>query len=169
MSITKPLKGFDLHTNLDIEAQKSAAKFLGNRRGAVVAIDLDSGGINVLYSSPTFSINDLSNGMNEDDFKDLINDSDKPFFNRALKGRYPPASTIKPAIGMYGVSNDIVNWDFEMKDPGFFTLPETGRVFRGWRKGGHGKVNMHKAYLVSSNTYFSLSHIKLISTNYLII
>ncbi len=154
LSITKPLKGFDLHTNLDIEAQKSAANFLGNRRGAVVAIDLDSGGINVLYSSPTFSINDLSNGMNEDDFKDLINDSDKPFFNRALKGRYPPASTIKPAIGIYGVSNDIVNWDFEMKDPGFFTLPETGRVFRGWRKGGHGKVNMHKAYLVSSNTYF---------------
>ena len=154
LSITKPLKGFDLHTNLDIEAQKSAANFLGNRRGAVVAIDLDSGGINVLYSSPTFSINDLSNGMNEDDFKDLINDSDKPFFNRALKGRYPPASTIKPAIGMYGVSNNIVNWDFEMKDPGFFTLPETGRVFRGWRKGGHGKVNMHKAYLVSSNTYF---------------
>ena len=104
LSITKPLKGFDLHTNLDIEAQKSAANFLGNRRGAVVAIDLDSGGINVLYSSPTFSINDLSNRMNEDDFKDLINDSDKPFFNRALKGRYPPASTIKPAIGIYGVS-----------------------------------------------------------------
>ena len=70
LSITKPLKGSDLHTNLDIEAQKSAAKFLGDRRGAVVAIDLDSGGINVLYSSPTFSINQLSNGMNEDDFKD---------------------------------------------------------------------------------------------------
>jgi penicillin-binding protein 2 len=55
---------------------------------------------------------------------------------------------------MYGLSNNIVNWDFEMKDPGFFTLPETGRIFRGWRKGGHGKVNMHKAFLVSSNTYF---------------
>ena len=53
----------------------------------------------------------------------------------------PPASTIKPAIGMYGLSNNIVSWDFEIKDPGFFTLPETGRVFRGWRKGGHGKVN----------------------------
>ena len=52
------------------------------------------------------------------------------------------------------LSNNIVNWDFEMKDPGFFTLPETGRIFRGWRKGGHGKVNMHKAFLVSSNTYF---------------
>ena len=154
LSFIEPSQGADLYTNLDIEAQKSAAKFLGNRRGAVVAIDLDSGGINVLYSSPTYSINQLSNGMNEDDFQTLINDSDKPFFNRALQGRYPPASTIKPAIGMYGILNNIVNWDFEMKDPGFFELPETGRVFRGWRKGGHGKVNMHKAFLVSSNTYF---------------
>ena len=154
LSFIEPSQGADLYTNLDIEAQKSAAKFLGNRRGAVVAIDLDSGGINVLYSSPTYSINQLSNGMNEVDFQTLINDSDKPFFNRALQGRYPPASTIKPAIGMYGILNNIVNWDFEMKDPGFFELPETGRVFRGWRKGGHGKVNMHKAFLVSSNTYF---------------
>ena len=154
LSLTKPEKGSDLFTNLDIDAQKSAAKFLGNRKGAVVAIDLDTGGINVLYSSPAYSINKLSNGMSENEFKTLINDPDKPFFNRALQGRYPPASTIKPAIGIYGLSNNIVNWNFEMKDPGFFTLPETGRIFRGWRKGGHGKVNMHKAFLVSSNTYF---------------
>ena len=154
LSLTKPERGADLYTNLDINAQKSAAKFLGNRKGAVVAIDLDSGGINVLYSSPGYSINKLSNGMSENEFQALINNTDKPFFNRALQGRYPPASTIKPAIGMYGLSNNIVNWDFEMKDPGFFTLPETGRIFRGWRKGGHGKVNMHKAFLVSSNTYF---------------
>ena len=155
LSFTKPKKGLDLYTHLDIGAQKSAAKFLGNRKGAVVAIDLESGGINVLYSSPTYSINELSNGMSENNFQTLINNSDKPFFNRAVQGRYPPASTIKPAIGMYGLSNNIVNWDFEIEDPGFFTLPETGRVFRGWRKGGHGKVNMHKAFLVSSNTYFT--------------
>jgi len=154
LSFTQPAKGLDLYTNLDIDAQKSAAKFLGNRKGAVVAIDLVSGGINVLYSSPTYSINELSNGMSENNFQTLLNDADKPFFNRALQGRYPPASTIKPAIGMYGLSKNIVSWDFEIKDPGFFTLPETGRVFRGWRKGGHGKVNMHKAFLVSSNTYF---------------
>jgi len=154
LSFIKPTKGPDLYTNLDIDAQKSAAKSLGNRKGAVVAIDLESGGINVLYSSPAYSINKLSNGMSENELQALINDPDKPFFNRALQGRYPPASTIKPAIGMYGLLNNIVNWDFEMKDPGFFTLPETGRVFRGWLKGGHGKVNMHKAFLVSSNTYF---------------
>lgn len=154
LSFFDPVKGSDLYTNLDVEAQKSAAQYLGDRRGAVVAIDLESGGINVLYSSPAYSINQLSNGMSDNELKDLINDPDKPFFNRALQGRYPPASTIKPAIGMYGLSHDIVSWDFEMKDPGFFTLPETGRVFRGWLEGGHGKVDMHKAFLVSSNTYF---------------
>ena len=154
LSFMKPEKGNNLYTHLDIDAQKSAAKFLGSRKGAVVAIDLDVGGINVLYSSPAYSINKLSNGMSENEFQTLIDDPNKPFFNRALQGRYPPASTIKPAIGMYGLSNNIVNWDFEIKDPGFFTLPETGRIFRGWLKGGHGKVNMHKAFLVSSNTYF---------------
>ena len=154
LSFFEPTKGSDLYTSLDIEAQQSAAKYLGDRRGAVVAIDLESGGINVLYSSPAYSINQLSNGMSDIEFQDLINDPDKPFFNRALQGRYPPASTIKPAIGMYGLSKYIVSWDFEMQDPGFFTLPETGRVFRGWLEGGHGKVDMHKAFLVSSNTYF---------------
>ena len=71
-----------------------------------------------------------------------------------IRDRYPPASTIKPAIGMFGLANDIVDWEYQIKDPGFFTLPETGRIYRGWRKGGHGKVNMRKAILVSSNTYF---------------
>ena len=99
-----PEKGLDLHTYLDIEAQISAAKALGDRKGAVVAIDLQSGGINVLYSAPNYSINKLSNGMSVNEFQDLIQDPDKPFFNRALQGRYPPASTIKPAIGMFGLS-----------------------------------------------------------------
>lgn len=149
-----PKNGSSLKTYLDIEAQMSAAIFLGNRRGAVVAIDLRSGGINVLYSSPSYSINKLSNGLSVDELQNLINDENKPFFNRALQGRYPPASTIKPAIAMFGLANKLVDWDFQIKDPGFFTLPEDGRVYRGWKKGGHGKVNLRKALLVSSNTYF---------------
>ena len=149
-----PEKGLDLHTHLDIEAQISAAKALGDRKGAVVAIDLQSGGINVLYSAPNYSINKLSNGISVKEFQDLIQDPDKPFFNRALQGRYPPASTIKPAIGMFGLSNNLINWKEEVDDPGFFTLPENGRIYRGWREGGHKNVNLKKALMVSSNTYF---------------
>jgi penicillin-binding protein 2 len=149
-----PENGLDLHTHLDIEAQISAAKGLGNRKGAVVAIDLKSGGINVLYSAPSYSINKLSNGIAVEEFQDLIQDPDKPFFNRALQGRYPPASTIKPAVGMFGLSNNLINWNEEIDDPGFFTLPENGRIYRGWKKGGHKNVNLKKALMVSSNTYF---------------
>jgi penicillin-binding protein 2 len=149
-----PKKGLDLHTHLDIESQISAAKALGDRKGAVVAIDLQSGGINVLYSAPNYSINKLSNGISAKEFQDLIQDPDKPFFNRALQGRYPPASTIKPAIGMFGLSNNLINWKEEVDDPGFFTLPENGRIYRGWREGGHKNVNLKKALMVSSNTYF---------------
>ena len=149
-----PEKGLDLNTHLDIDAQASAALSLGNRKGAVVAIELKSGGINVLYSSPSYSINKLSNGMSEEEFQNLITDPDKPFFNRAAQGRYPPASTIKPAIGMFGLTNKLIEWDDEIDDPGFFTLPENGRIYRGWKKGGHKNVNLKKALLVSSNTYF---------------
>ncbi|MDO7600434.1 MAG: penicillin-binding protein 2, partial [SAR86 cluster bacterium] len=81
-------------------------------------------------------------------------DPNKPFFNRALQGRYPPASTIKPAIGMFGLTNKFINWSEEIDDPGFFTLPENGRIYRGWKKGGHNNVNLKKALMVSSNTYF---------------
>ena len=92
--------------------------------------------------------------MSVKEFQDLIKDPDKPFFNRALQGRYPPASTIKPAIGMFGLTNKLVEWDDEIDDPGFFTLPENGRIYRGWKKGGHSNVNLKKALMVSSNTYF---------------
>ena len=149
-----PKKGLDLNTNLDIQAQMSAAEALGNRKGAVVAIDLQSGGINVLYSAPSYSINKLSNGMSVKEFQTLIADSNKPFFNRASQGRYPPASTIKPAIGMFGLTNKLITWNDEVDDPGFFTLPENGRIFRGWKEGGHRNVDLKKAILVSSNTYF---------------
>jgi penicillin-binding protein 2 len=148
------IKGLDLYTNLDIQAQISAARSLGNRKGAVVAIDLRSGGINVLYSAPSYSINKLSNGMSVEEFESLISDPKKPFFNRASQGRYPPASTIKPAIGMFGLTNKLVNWIDEVDDPGYFTLPENGRIYRGWKEGGHRNVNLKKAILVSSNTYF---------------
>ena len=149
-----PEEGLDLKTHLDIQAQIIAAQALGDRKGAVVAIDLKSGGINVLYSAPNYSINKLSNGMSVKEFQNLTQDPNKPFFNRALQGRYPPASTIKPAIGMFGLTNKLINWREEIDDPGFFTLPENGKIYRGWKKGGHKNVNLKKALMVSSNTYF---------------
>ena len=105
-------------------------------------------------SSPSFSINKITNGMSQADFNQLLNDKDKPFFDRAGQGRYSPASTIKPAIGLYGLENKIIDWEYTIDDPGFFVLPEDNRIYRGWKKGGHGNINLMDAIIESSNTFF---------------
>ena len=150
----KPTDGENLFTTLDIEAQRVAYDQMDNRRGAVVAIEIDSGSIVSYVSTPSFSTNAISNGISSRAFNALIQDNDKPFFDRASQGRYSPASTIKPAIALFGIENNIIDWDFSMEDPGYFILPEDQRVYRGWRKGGHGNVNLNKAMIVSSNTFF---------------
>ena len=150
----KPKNGENLFTTLDIEAQQVAYDQMDNRRGAVVAIEIDSGSIVSYVSTPSFSTNAISNGISSRAFNALIQDDDKPFFDRASQGRYSPASTIKPAIALFGIENNIIDWDFSMEDPGYFILPEDQRVYRGWREGGHGNVNLNKAMIVSSNTFF---------------
>ena len=150
----KPINGEDLFTSLDIGTQKVAYNQMNNRRGAVVAIEIDTGAIVSYVSTPSFSTNAISNGISSKEFNSLIQDINKPFFDRASQGRYSPASTIKPAIGLFGIEKNIIDWNFSIKDPGFFVLPEDQRVYRGWREGGHGNVNLNKAIIVSSNTFF---------------
>ena len=154
LKIIPATNGKDLHTSLDINSQKVAFKQLNNRRGAVVAVEIDTGAIVTYISSPSFPVNQITNGMSSKDFSILINNKDKPFFDRAGQGRYSPASTIKPAIGLYGLENNIIDWDFTMDDPGFFILPEDNRLYRGWKKGGHGNINLKDAIIESSNTFF---------------
>ena len=146
--------GEDLYTSLDVESQKVAFEQLNNRRGAVVAVEIESGAIVTYVSSPSFPINKITNGMSSADFNQLLNDEDKPFFDRAGQGRYSPASTIKPAIGLYGLENQIIDWEYSIDDPGFFILPEDGRIYRGWKKGGHGNITLMDAIIESSNTFF---------------
>jgi penicillin-binding protein 2 len=150
----KPINGENIFTTLDIDVQKVAYDQMDNRRGAVVAVEIDTGSIVSYVSTPSFSTNTISNGISSSEFNTLIKDKNKPFFDRASQGRYSPASTIKPAIGLFGLENNIIDWDFSLDDPGYFILPEDQRVYRGWREGGHGKVNLNKAMIVSSNTFF---------------
>ena len=153
-SKTEPINGIDIHTSLDIKSQKIALKELKNRRGAVVAVDISNGAILTYVSSPSFSVNKISNGLSENEFNDLLNNKNKPFFDRAAQGRYSPASTIKPAIGLFGLEKELINWNYTINDPGYFILPEDGRVYRGWKENGHGKINVSNAIIESSNTFF---------------
>ena len=146
--------GNNLYTSLDLQSHQAAHKAFNNRKGAVVAIDIKDGSIVTLFSSPTFSTNQLVNGILQKDLDKLLFSQEKPFFNRALKGRYPPASSIKPAIAMFGIDQGLIDWNFSIFDEGFFTLPEDGRIYRDWKEGGHGDTNLFKAITQSSNTYF---------------
>ena len=150
----KPINGVNIFTTLDVDAQNVAFDQMDNRRGAVVAVEIDTGSIVSYVSTPSFSTNSISNGISSSEFNALIKDKNKPFFDRASQGRYSPASTIKPAIGLFGLENNIIDWTFSIDDPGYFILPEDQRIYRGWREGGHGKVNLNKAMIVSSNTFF---------------
>lgn len=149
-----PVVGGNLFTTLDLEAQKIALEQMNKRRGAVVAVEIETGSIVTYLSSPSFSVNDIAGGMSTMDFNALSKDTDKPFFDRAGQGRYSPASTIKPLIGLFGLQEKIINWDFMIDDPGFFILPEDQRVYRGWKKGGHGTITLNDALIQSSNTFF---------------
>jgi penicillin-binding protein 2 len=150
----EPKNGGSLFTSLDLNSHKVAYDKMNNRRGAVVAIEIESGSIVTYLSTPSFSSNDISNGISSKAFNALLKDPNKPFFDRAAQGRYSPASTIKPAIGLYGLEEKLIDWNFSINDPGYFILPEDQRIYRGWRKGGHGNVNLKKAMIVSSNTFF---------------
>ena len=148
------IDGEDIYTSLDLKAQKVAFDKLNNRRGAVVAVDLKNGSIVSYVSSPSFSVNNITNGLSQEEFDQLLNNENKPFFDRAGQGRYSPASTIKPAIGLFGLETGLIDWRFTIEDIGYFTLPEDGRIYRGWKKGGHGKINLQDAIIESSNTFF---------------
>jgi len=150
----EPTDGLDMFTSLDLEAQKVAFEAMNGRKGAVVVVEIETGSIITYLSSPSFSINQISNGISSVNFEKLIEDKAKPFFDRASQGRYSPASTIKPAIGLYGLQSGIINWDYTIDDPGFFVLPEDQRIYRGWKKGGHGNINLENALIESSNTFF---------------
>ncbi|MBR51336.1 MAG: penicillin-binding protein 2 [Gammaproteobacteria bacterium] len=152
--IDPPINGKDLYTSLDLESHKVAYEQLNNRRGSVVAVDITNGSIVTYLSSPSFSSNKIANGLSSEDFNELLNDKNKPFFDRAVQGRYSPASTIKPAIALFGLENKLIDWNYKITDPGFFILPEDGREYRGWKKGGHGEIGLQEAIIVSSNTFF---------------
>ena len=148
-----PSKAKNIFLSLDQELQELARQGLNGRRGAVVAIDPNNGLVKVLVSSPDYNPN-IFNDTAKGDLKSLSADSDAPFFNRVISGNYPPASTLKPFLGLLGLESGVINWDTEIKDEGFFRIQEGGRKYRGWKEEGHGVVDLNKAIIESSDVYF---------------
>jgi penicillin-binding protein 2 len=149
-----PTPGANIDLHLDIGLQAKMYDILGERRGAVVALDPQTGGIKALVSAPSFDANVFSSGISNRAYQRLQTDPDAPLFNRALRGQYPPGSTIKPMLGLVGIDSEAVDWKREIFDRGFFTLAGVDHRYRDWRPEGHGYVDMEKAVIESCDTYF---------------
>ena len=146
-------EGDELVISINYEAQKLAYDLIGNRKGSVVVIDLNDFSIPVAVSAPSISANMLRD-ITTSQYQDLLNNSDRPLFNRAFMGLYPPASTIKPLLTVFALSNGYTNWEETIFDDGFFRFEEEQRVFNAWREGGHGLTDLNKALVESSNPFF---------------
>ncbi|MDF2446370.1 MAG: Cell division protein FtsI/penicillin-binding protein 2 [Moraxellaceae bacterium] len=151
---TPPVRGNDLTLHLDYQLQKIAHDQLAGRRGAVVAIDPTTGGVLAFVSNPSFDPNHFVGGIPYKIYAGYRDHLDRPLYNRALQGIYPPGSTIKPFEAMGFLHYGIVDWNWRLSDPGYFTLPGDSHQFRDWKKGGHGIVDMHKSIVESCDTYF---------------
>jgi len=151
---TNPETGASLYLSLDIDLQKIAYDALEGYNGAVVAIDIKTGGVLVFSSRPGFDPNPFVVGITNDAYKALESSQDQPLYNRALRGLYPPGSTVKPFVALAGLQYDAINAEQKLFCPGYYQLPGVTHKFRDWRKSGHGSVNMNDAIAQSCDVYF---------------
>ncbi|MFN4236259.1 MAG: penicillin-binding protein 2 [Vogesella sp.] len=151
---TPPVHGNNLKLALDIRVQEVADKLFGQRRGALVAIDPQTGGVLAFVSKPGFDPNLFIDGIDSATWKSLNEDWQKPLVNRALRGLYPPGSTFKPFMAMAALQAGAIGPYDVRPAPGYFTLPGSSHQFRDSNPRGNGMVNIGKAIAVSSDTFF---------------
>ncbi len=149
-----PTPGHDLHLFLDMRLQEEAFNALGDFNGALAAIDPRTGGVLALVSKPTFNPNLFVVGISPSEYRALQGSPDKPLFNRALRGQYPPGSTVKPFVGLNGLEVGAVSTDDRIFCPGFYRLPGHEHKYRDWKKWGHGRTALDKAITQSCDVYF---------------
>ena len=152
LSRTPALPGNDVTLTLDMRLQQVAEIAIGDRRGALVAIDPSDGGILALVSKPGFDPNLFVDGIDPQYWAELNTNEDRPLNNRAISGMYPPGSTFKPFMALAALELNKRTPRSSISDPGFFDFG--GRRFRDDKKGGHGVVDMYKSIVDSCDTYY---------------
>ncbi|MDH3948909.1 MAG: penicillin-binding protein 2 [Gammaproteobacteria bacterium] len=151
---TLPTPGKNLFLNLDVQLQRVAEDAMGENSGALVALDPRNGAVLALVSTPTYDPNLFVNGLDRKTFKELRDSPDRPLFNRALRGQYPPGSTIKPFLGLAGLELDEIRQADSLNCPGWYMQPGDPRRYRDWKKHGHAKTDLTKAIVESCDVYF---------------
>ena len=149
-----PQRPENLYLSINKKLQLIARKELDGRKGAVIGIEPSTGLVKVLVSSPDFNPNLFNGTSTSEEITKILKDKDSPLFNRVISGNYPPASTLKPFIGLLALESGIIDWDYVIDDKGVFQIEGEGRRYRGWKEGGHGEVDLKKAIAVSSDVFF---------------
>lgn len=151
---TLPVSGKNLYLNIDSRVQAIAEKSFGKESGALVAIDPRNGAVLALVSMPGYDPNQFVHGLDADTFKQLSTSPDRPLFNRALRGQYPPGSTIKPLLGLAGLETDEITTHDKINCPGWYMLKNDERRYRDWKKEGHQHTDLTKAIIESCDVFF---------------
>jgi len=144
--------GYTMHLTIDRQLQQTAFEALGSKEGTIVAIDVHSGAVLALASTPAFDPNVFARGIKGNEWNALLQDKLRPLSNRATQGQFPPGSTFKIVMAIAALEEGVINPETSISDPGFF--PFGNRNFRDWKEGGHGAVNFHRALVISCDTYF---------------
>jgi penicillin-binding protein 2 len=151
---TAPVPGVNLYLSLDLRLQMAAEAALGEYTGAIVAIDPRNGEVLALVSRPSYDPNLFVGGIDPITYAALQNSPDRPLYNRALRGQYPPGSTIKPFMGLAGLEYGVITPSHRTYCPGWFRLAGSEHKFRCWRHGGHGTVDLQRAVVESCDVFF---------------
>ncbi len=149
-----PKPGNNLYLTLDLDLQRIATRALDGKRGSIVAIDPSNGEILALVSAPSFDPNGFATGMSPSEYNALQNDEGRPLFNRAVRGTYPPGSTIKPMLSLAALEVGATNLTRRSVCIGWYSLPGSSHRYRDWRPEGHGEVDLHDAISQSCDVYF---------------
>ncbi|MDG2017898.1 MAG: penicillin-binding protein 2 [Porticoccaceae bacterium] len=158
-----PISGSHLTIHIDSQLQGVALDALKGERGALVAIDVKTGGILSMVSTPSYDPNLFTSGISQKQYDGLLNSPDRPLFNRALRGQYPPGSTVKPLFGLIGLQHKIFDIDYSIYDPGYFFMEGIKRPWRDHNadQGGHGHgVDLAEAIIESCDVFFYTTGIK---------
>jgi penicillin-binding protein 2 len=153
LDFNPPAPGQDIVLNIDMNLQLEAEKAFAGKKGSVVAIDPRDGGVLALYSSPSYDPNMFVHGISSKNYKKLLT-SERPLFNRATQGQYPPASTIKPFLALTGLEEKVITPESRIHDLGKYQLKNVEYVWRDHNPWGHGWVDVTKAIQVSCDIFF---------------
>ena len=159
-----PTPGSDLQLHLDSQLQQVAYEAFSGGRGALVAIEIETGGVLAMVSAPSYDANSFVSGISQKDYDALLNSPDKPMFNRSLRGQYPPGSTIKPLFGLIGLQSRSITTSTTIEDPGYFLMEGIERPWRDHNseRGGHGKgVDLAMAIVESCDVFFYTMGVKI--------